>query len=134
MAMKAKGFIMNVWKYFEIAKSIALVKKNRLDRDLRNFFFGTVALRRDNILVAASNGCVAIDNGSKQHYFSNAHSEFRIAKKLDKGAIVFVTRVNSDGSFRNAKPCPNCEMVLRKKMVKRVYYTISDNEYGVLKI
>ena len=59
------------------------------------------------------------------------HAEARLCRKLDYYGEVFVARRTSEG-YRLAKPCPRCEARLRSRRVRRVYYTISNNEYGVL--
>lgn len=61
-----------------------------------------------------------------------AHAEARLAKKLDRGAIVYVVRINRKGKLVMARPCANCLMILKSKKVKKIYYSISENEYGVI--
>lgn len=51
------------------------------------------------------------------------------AYKMD----IFVCRIKKDGSRALARPCPLCLYALREKGVNRVFYTISNREYGVLK-
>jgi hypothetical protein len=53
---------------------------------------------------------------------------------LDYGSIVWVVRVSiQDGKMRLAKPCKRCENTLRLRGVEKIYYSISENEYGVMK-
>lgn len=119
---------MNVWKYFQLAKEIATLRDDR-----RAFRLGAIGIRHDGIIVAACNGRVAIDPTDKRSYFSKAHAEFRLSRKLDKNSIVFVVRIGiSDNKFKNGKPCNNCENFLRKRGVSKIYYTISETEYGTI--
>jgi hypothetical protein len=108
---------------FRLAKKIAISKK-----DKRGFLVGAVAIRKDGTIVKA---CNSPHMGESQN--PKAHAEYKLAKKLDKYAVVYVLRVRrGDGSVGLAKPCPDCERTLRSKKVTKVFYSISDNEYGVL--
>jgi tRNA(Arg) A34 adenosine deaminase TadA len=110
---------MNPWWYFELAAKAA----DRQD-DLRAHRVGAIGLRADGVMVVAANGPAKMRT-------PQAHAEARLCRKLDFYGTVFVARRNIDG-YALAKPCPNCETVLQSRRVKRVYYTISNNEYGVL--
>ena len=113
---------MNVWKYFEIAEKVANTKD-----DQRIHRLGAVGLRSDGVLVAAT-------NAPAQDKAPFAHAEARLCRKLDKGAVVFVSRSSNEKHLRYklARPCESCQRLMARKKVERVYYTISDNEYGVL--
>ena len=110
---------MNAWWYFDLAARAA-----EKQDDLRSHRVGAIGLRSDGVMVVAS-------NGPAKNKAPKAHAEARLCRKLDYYGTVYVARRNSDG-FALAKPCPNCEIALRSRRVKRVYYTISSNEYGVL--
>lgn len=99
-------------------------RKNRKDR---TFFFGAVGVRKDGLIVQST-------NLSAKEVSPPSHAEARLCKLLASGATVYVARVLADGTWAMAKPCPRCESRLRNKRVKRVYYTISDREYGVLEL
>jgi deoxycytidylate deaminase len=63
------------------------------------------------------------------------HAEYKAAKKMDQGGIMYVARVlQSDGTFAMSRPCRNCLKVLKSKRIKKVYYTISNNEFGVINL
>lgn len=110
---------MNPYKYFEIAAKFATLKE-----DQRVHRLGAVGVRHDGVLVGAYNS-PAPDKLPK------AHAEARLARKLDKGATVFVARVAKSG-IRLARPCASCQAFLKAAEVERVYYTISETEYGVI--
>lgn len=59
------------------------------------------------------------------------HAERRL-RRLVHGSEVFVARVRRDGLFGLARPCGECELVLRQRGVMRVSYSIAEGEYGVL--
>jgi tRNA(Arg) A34 adenosine deaminase TadA len=116
-----------MWRFFNLAKEVATRK-----RDTRAYLIGAVGIRCDGATVKACNGPVIMDTESRKSYPA-AHAEARIVRKLDLGSIVFVCRVRQkDGSFGMARPCIDCQRVLAGKRVKRVYYTVSNTEYGVM--
>lgn len=90
--------------------------------DMRYFRVGALAIRGDGRVVMASNG------PTRDPCFL-AHAETRLARKLDVGATVYVARIAKDGSFKMAKPCFNCERVLRSVGVNRVFWTNDMNSY-----
>jgi len=110
-----------IFSFFEIAGKIASSKD-----DGRSFLLGSIAIRKDGAIVKAL-------NGPSQEPNRLAHSEYRISRQLDIGATVYVARVRlMDGSFGMARPCSSCMKVLRSKRVAKIYYTINDNEYGII--
>jgi tRNA(Arg) A34 adenosine deaminase TadA len=110
-----------IFNYFEIAAQMAKKKDNE-----RAFILGSVGIRADGVLVKSSNASAEIPNRF-------LHAEYKILRKLDTGATIYVARVKlCDGSFGLSKPCHNCMKAMKSKRVYKVYYTISDNEYGVI--
>lgn len=100
-------------------------KMSRLKDDCRHFFIGAVAIRGDDVTVYSYNGAPKFPE--RQH-----HAEARIARKLDKGATVFVARTMANGEWACSKPCANCTVALKRAYVKKVYYTIAAGEYGCM--
>lgn len=92
----------------------------------RKFRLAAIGIRRDGRIVVSRNG------GTKGERTPSAHAEARLARKLDKGSIVYVARTTKIGNTVIAKPCPRCLAVLKYKAVSKVVYTINENEYGVL--
>ena len=107
-----------IWNYFDQCKEVATSKKDR-----RTFRLGAVGIRSDGALVNSA-------NGPTDHPRPHVHAEFRLCTKLDYGAVVFVARVKRDESFGIARPCKDCRRILKSRNVKKVYYTISNEEYG----
>jgi len=120
---------MNIWNCFKEAFSVAVAKE-----DHRGFLIGALGIRSDGVKVMSANGPVLISDKCKhKNTYRRAHAEYRLCQKIDKGATIFVVRIGkSDGKYKLAKPCPACQIVLRSKQVAKVYYTISENEYGVM--
>ena len=108
-----------IWNYFKLAGEVATNKT-----DNRTFLLGALGIRGDGATVTAAN---APTEGPERV----VHAEYRLCQKLDCDATVFVARVRRDGSYGKAIPCFACRKVLKSRRVKRVYYTISDREYGV---
>ena len=107
-------------KMFLLAKKIAIKKKDR-----RKYKVGAVGIRNDGTIVQSSNVPCKVPEPT-------AHAEVRLARKLTKGSIVYIVRVNSSNELCMARPCRNCLRVLIQKEVKRIYYSITNEEYGVL--
>jgi tRNA(Arg) A34 adenosine deaminase TadA len=110
-------------KYFRLAKQVALKGDTR--EAVRQFRLGAVGIRSDGTIVTANN----IPNRTRE---PAAHAEARLARKLDWDSVVYVVRIYSDGTLALARPCRNCQKALRLKGVRRVYYSISETEFGVL--
>lgn len=51
-----------------------------------------------------------------------------------KGASLFVLRINNSGNLRLAKPCEHCMQYITYVGIKKVIYTIDDNEFGIIKL
>jgi tRNA(Arg) A34 adenosine deaminase TadA len=107
-------------KYLELAARIA---KGAAWHE-KHFLLGAVAIRDDGAIVVAP-------NIRTQHREHAAHAEHRILKKSGAGSILFVARIDRYGEWAMAKPCSKCQALIKNKKVKRVYYTISRNEYGI---
>ena len=109
-------------KMFKIAAKNA-IKENSDYR--RKAMIGAVGIRNDGAIVCSKN----LPNNAQLH---EIHAERLLSAKLDKGATVFVARVNRNGDYCNSRPCFTCERTLRLKGIKKVYYTITNEEYGVI--
>ena len=102
--------------------------------DKREALIGAVGERADGAIVYSRNTAVfdsECANTNVPTPFQPAHAEWKLAKKLDTGATVYVARVRKDGSLAMSRPCPGCERVLRSRKVMRVFYTINPTSYGI---
>jgi len=111
-----------VWKFFRLAAEEAV--KNRAFHT-RNHQLGCVAVRGDGAMVKASNGPTPVPT-------REMHAEYRVSKKMDYDATVYVVRVLKDGSYGMAMPCADCLKAMKSKRVKRIYFTIDNDNYGVI--
>jgi cytidine deaminase len=96
-------------------------------QDYRTFRLAAVGIRTDGVLVHAANLASQVADPT-------CHAEWRLCRKLDKGATVYVARVGADGQTRLARPCESCQRKLRRHGVVRVFYTIGLDEYGVMSL
>lgn len=110
----------SIFSYLNIAAKVAK------GGERRNFFLGAVGVRSDGAMVYSF-------NSPTQFPCKAAHAEHRLAKKLDAGSTVYVARV-SNGQFAMSRPCASCMTILRNKRVRRIYYTIAPDEFGVINV
>jgi len=109
-------------KYFKLAKKVALKDTT----DYKHYWLGAIGIRNDGCLVHANN----IRNMTNA---VDCHAEARLAKKLDVGSIVYVVRIQkSTNNYMCAKPCGGCYLKLKNRGVKKIYYSINNNTYGVI--
>lgn len=108
-------------KFFNIARDMA-----KTGDTIRKYRLGAVGVRADGAIVTSR-------NISTRKPEPHAHAESRLVRKLDMGAIVYVVRVLSDGSFTTARPCARCRKAMKARGVRRCYYSVNNNEYGVIK-
>lgn len=107
--------------YMNLAAQIAVKFDNR------NFAIGSVGVRHDGVIVASRNSPVIGPCRS-------AHAEYRVSRKIDIGAIIYVVRILRTGGRAIARPCDDCRKALISKGAKKVYYSINAHEYGVMQL
>lgn len=67
----------------------------------------------------------------------SVHAEIDALKKITKGdkdakgCIMYVARICKGGDVGLAKPCTRCKATLQQANIKRVFYTIDNETYGV---
>ena len=72
-------------------------------------------------------------------YDACLHSEVSLLKKLlkigiDKRVKIINVRIDNTGNANLATPCPNCLKLLNKNDLKNIYFTISENKFGEIKL
>jgi hypothetical protein len=108
-------------KYLKIASHLSV--RGSL---VRRYRIGAVGVRRDGTLVYSWNSAVETPT-------PEGHAEAKLCRKLDWGSTVYVARTRKeDGRLAMAKPCKDCERLMRRRGIRRVEYSINDNEFGVL--
>lgn len=85
-------------------------------------------------------------NGFVRHYQSNVrefccatHAEqdavLSIRKKIDlTGSKMFVVRLNANGGYAMSRSCSMCVKVLRGYGIQKSYYSINNDQFGLLKL
>ena len=101
--------------------------------DKRNFWLGAIGIRNDGVSVSSKNGASAFSASVETYHLTpNSHAEGRLLRKLGKYGVVYVARVSrKDRSLAMARPCGMCQIRLRGYNVRKVFYTIDDNHYGI---
>lgn len=113
---------VKIERLLDLATGAALT---RLQSKEQHFRLGAAGLRKDGAIVVSYNGA------QKEPVWKH-HAESRLCRKLTPKSVVAVVRVLADGSWAMARPCDNCRECLERMGVKKVYYSIRPDEYGVL--
>lgn len=98
---------------------------SRLKDDDRNYFLGSIGIRRDGIYVMSQ-------NGAPKYPTPEHHCETRLLRKLGKYGTIYLARSLADGTWGNAKPCFCCQIAMKSKKVVRCYYTCGPKEWSCL--
>lgn len=67
----------------------------------------------------------------------NVHAEMDAilyTKANLKGATVYVVRINAKGQMAMSRPCAMCRQFMQTRGIDSCIYSISNNEWGILKI
>jgi deoxycytidylate deaminase len=67
----------------------------------------------------------------------NVHAEvdaILCTKANLKGATMYVARINAKGQMAMSRPCAMCRQFMQKHGIDSCVYSISNNEWGILKI
>ena len=116
-----------------LLRQAALIALPTSDNDPRAFWLGCIGIREDGAMVSSKNGAVEFHHTIENYQLvPSSHAEGRVLRKLGKGGIMFVARVSrKDGSLAMARPCGMCQVRLRSFKVKKVFYTINEEQYGI---
>lgn len=108
-------------RLLDIAYGVAIGRLNHK----QTFRLAAAGIRNDGVLVASFNG--APKEPEWQH-----HAESRLCRKLTPDSTVAVVRILANGSWAMARPCEGCQRCLKRIGVKKVYYSIAPDEFGVM--
>lgn len=121
-------------------KLINLATKQALKSE-HQFKIGAVLACKNKVI------SVAFNNALKTHKIAyrnknrpqdaTIHAEIgaliNVPKSISSKCDLYIARYRtSNNTLGLAKPCDMCLKVIKSMKIKRVYYTISDNEYGVI--
>lgn len=113
-------------RLLDMAHGVALARMAAGHR--QPFRFGCVGLRVDGKLVSSFNAS-AIWQAEWKH-----HAESRLCRKLTVDSIVAVVRIGIDGNWLMARPCDNCQTCMKRIGVKKVFYSIGPDEFGIMNL
>lgn len=100
--------------------------------DMRNFYLGAIGIRKDGVLVSAKNGAVQSSDVELYQTIPTSHAECRALRKMGYGGILYVSRIaKGNGKLAMARPCETCQVHIRSMRVKKVYYSINSECYGI---
>lgn len=124
------------------SKLIALAKRTAEDSNYGKFRHGAVLVKRGKVVNTSYNKNNTCSFGKRfrcpEKGRATLHAELgvilNIGKERTEGSDIYVVRVNSDGIFRNSKPCSMCEEAMRFVGVKRVYYSIDGYQFKMIKL
>lgn len=118
-----------------------IAKKAALKSEFGKFRHGAVLVKGGtvrNISVNANSFCSFGERFRTQPGHATIHAEIGCILGIDKsvtdGATVYVARINKHEDYRLSKPCPMCESALRYVGIKKVVYSIDEDEIGVFKL
>lgn len=125
-----------VERYLELAKNMAN------QSTYGKIKHGAVLVKGGSIINAAYNKDSFSSFGSRfrKHDCGHAthHAELGCVLGIDRaktaGATVYVVRINNEGKYRLSKPCSMCHEVLKFCGIKKVVYTVNEEEIASYKL
>lgn len=111
-----------------LLKILGIAKKASLKSDHHSFLIGAVVFTKKNIISVGYNHLFKTHPiFNKINNLKTLHAEASAilgARHLNlKGASIAVYREHKDGTLAQAKPCKDCEELLRLYGIEKVYYT-----------
>lgn len=125
-------------KFFGIAKKVA-GQECDIDRVYRH---GAVLVKGSTMRNSCANQNKFKGWGNrfrrKNEGYATLHAELGcvlgVDRSLTTNATVYVVRIDAKDDFKLSRPCSMCQAVLKHVGVKKVIYSINNEEYGVLKL
>ncbi len=76
----------------------------------------------------------AVTDYAQMH--AECHAVLKARKKIDlRGAKMYVARVTKvNGIVGNSRPCEMCQNAARLYGIKKIYYTIDERTYAVMRV
>ena len=107
-----------------------------------NYRHGAILVRGGSILNTAYNKSNHINWANKFRNKDCGHATHHaevgailgMAREKTTGATMYVARIGKTGELKMSKPCEMCQQVLAHVGVKKVYYSIDDENIGCIKL
>jgi len=127
-----------------VMKRTIEIAKSSMDHSDNRFYLAAVGTN-NNTIICHSNNLMGKSHPTQARHARNAGNPHAIFLHAEIGCIIrgkgyidtlFVARIYRDGTLGLAKPCPICMLAIKEKEsgIKKVWYTINNNEYGFIKI
>ena len=107
-------------KYLRLALGVAIAGRTKE----KSHHLGAIGIRQDGSVVSSHNTRSLNRNGL-------VHAESKVIRKAGRGCTLYIVRVAANNKMTMGKPCQICQRVIKQNKVKKVVYSISENEYGV---
>ena len=112
------------------------------DSEFPNYRHSAVLVRGGSILSTAFNKSNHINWANKFRSKDCGHATHHaevgtilgMAREKTTGATLYVARIGKSGELKMSKPCEMCQQVLAHVGVKKVYYSIDNNNIGYIKL
>ncbi len=112
------------------------------ESEFPNYRHGAILVRGGSILNTAFNKSNHINWANKFRAKNCGHATHHaevgavlgMAREKTTGATVYVARVGKSGELKMSKPCEMCQQVLAHVGIKKVYYSIDDENIGCIKL
>tara|TARA_R100000005_G_C4881097_1_gene132704 strand:+ start:196 stop:639 length:444 start_codon:yes stop_codon:yes gene_type:complete len=123
-------------RYIEIARKVANESK------FPRFRHGAVLVKGGSVISTSCNELDSVSwaNKFRQHQCGHAtrHAELGailgVAREKTKNSIMYVVRVNPSNDFLLSKPCPMCMQALKHVGVKKVIYSVDNENISCIKL
>jgi len=114
----------NIPSFFRLAKNVSKTSHHRVK-------MGAVIVKNGNVISISANRAKTHPKAAWEgHGLHCEVSSILYAGKCDlNGSSIFVYRENKKGKISIAKPCKECQKVLKKYGFRKMYYTIDEYPY-----
>lgn len=123
-------------RFIEVARAVALSSLGTGPNS--QFRLGSVLVYKKRIISSGVNSHHTDRKMLKFYPYPFVHAESAAIFKrgLDNcyGCVLYSCRVKKDGTIALSKPCQFCSDLIKEVGIKRVVYSISENEYGEIKV
>lgn len=129
---------MNFFKYTDLARAM-----RPHDHDLR-CFHASFLVRQGKILSIGMNSAKTHPINLGLPYFGRDNKDFRLncgthsevrcllKKVFFNKAIMVNVRIDRNGEIANSRPCKGCQSFLARFNIPEVYFSVAENEWGIL--
>ena len=123
-------------------RHIKLARRVAYQSDFHEYRHGAILAKGNRVLNTSTNKNSYKLWGQRFRHrdcgYATHHAELGcilgVDRSITQGATVYVVRLGKNGDLRMSKPCSMCESAMRHVGIKKVVYTMNDQEIGVIKL